>query len=158
MLTSTGVITKTTIKDSYVSIWKKPLDLESLNATSKNTLIEHLNIVYTQITEDSLVATMPVCHFTHQPLGMLHGGASVVLAETLGSLAANYCVPEDSFCVGLDINANHVRAMREGHVIGEAKPIHLGVSTQVWQINITDERGRLVCTSRLTIAVKKHKR
>ncbi|WP_394250396.1 hotdog fold thioesterase [Vibrio profundi] len=141
-----------------MSIWKKPLDLESLNATSKNTLIEHLNIVYTQITEDSLVATMPVCHFTHQPLGMLHGGASVVLAETLGSLAANYCVPEDSFCVGLDINANHVRAMREGHVIGEAKPIHLGVSTQVWQINITDERGRLVCTSRLTIAVKKHKR
>ncbi|MGF1753617.1 hotdog fold thioesterase [Vibrio makurazakiensis] len=141
-----------------MSIWKKPLDLESLNATSKNTLIEHLEIVYTEITDDSLVATMPVCHFTHQPLGMLHGGASVVLAETLGSLAANYCVPEDSYCVGLDINANHVRAMREGHVIGEAKPIHLGVSTQVWQINITDERQRLVCTSRLTIAVKKHKR
>lgn len=98
---------------------------------------------------------MPVCHFTHQPLGMLHGGASVVLAETLGSVAANFCVDEDSYCVGLDINANHVRSMREGKVIGRATPIHLGVSTQVWQINITDERERLVCTSRLTISVQK---
>ncbi|MDK9738035.1 hotdog fold thioesterase [Vibrio sp. D404a] len=141
-----------------MAIWKKPIDLEIINATSKNTLIEHLNIVYTEVTDNSLVATMPVCHFTHQPLGMLHGGASVVLAETLGSLAANFCVAEGYFCVGLDINANHVRSMREGHVIGTAEPIHLGASTQVWQINITDERERLVCSSRLTIAVKKHKR
>ncbi|MFS1973271.1 hotdog fold thioesterase [Vibrio splendidus] len=141
-----------------MSIWKKPVDLDTFNATSKNTLIEHLNIVYTEVNDNSLAATMPVCHFTHQPLGMLHGGASVVLAETLGSLAANFCVPEGYYCVGLDINANHVRSMREGHVIGTAEPIHLGVSTQVWQINITDERQRLVCTSRLTIAVKKHKR
>lgn len=141
-----------------MAIWKKPIDLDIINATSKNTLIEHLNIVYTEVTDNSLVATMPVCHFTHQPLGMLHGGASVVLAETLGSLAANFCVAEGYFCVGLDINANHVRSMREGHVIGTAEPIHLGASTQVWQINITDERERLVCSSRLTIAVKKHKR
>ncbi|MGF1841741.1 hotdog fold thioesterase [Vibrio clamense] len=138
-----------------MSIWKKPIDLERLNATSKNTLIEHLNIIYTDYTDNSLSASMPVCSFTQQPLGMLHGGASVVLAETLGSLAANFCVGDDAYCVGLDINANHVRSMREGHVIGTATPIHLGVSTQVWQINITDERERLVCTSRLTIAVKK---
>ncbi|CDT80300.1 hotdog fold thioesterase [Vibrio sp. ArtGut-C1] len=140
-----------------MSIWKKPVSIEILNATSKNTLIEHLQIEYTDFTDDSLTATMPVCSFTHQPLGMLHGGASVVLAETLGSLAANFSVNEGSYCVGLDINANHVRAMRSGHVIGTAKPVHLGVSTQVWQIDITDERGRLVCTSRLTIAVKQHK-
>ncbi|ELH9637382.1 hotdog fold thioesterase [Vibrio alginolyticus] len=140
-----------------MSIWKKPVSIEILNATSKNTLIEHLQIKYTDFTDDSLTATMPVCSFTHQPLGMLHGGASVVLAETLGSLAANFSVDEGRYCVGLDINANHVRAMRSGHVIGTAKPLHLGISTQVWQIDITDERGRLVCTSRLTIAVKQHK-
>ncbi|EPM5661677.1 hotdog fold thioesterase [Vibrio alginolyticus] len=140
-----------------MSIWKKPVSIEILNATSKNTLIEHLQIKYTDFTDDSVTATMPVCSFTHQPLGMLHGGASVVLAETLGSLAANFSVDEGSYCVGLDINANHVRAMRSGHVIGTAKPLHLGISTQVWQIDITDERGRLVCTSRLTIAVKQHK-
>ncbi|EOA6546155.1 hotdog fold thioesterase [Vibrio vulnificus] len=140
-----------------MSIWKKPIDLATLNATSKNTLIEHLQIEYTGFTENSLTATMPVCSFTHQPLGMLHGGASVVLAETLGSLAANFCVGAGSYCVGLDINANHIRPMRSGYVIGTAMPIHLGVSTQVWQITITDERERLVCTSRLTIAVKQHK-
>lgn len=139
-------------------IWKRPIDLDALNQTSKKTLIEHLNIIYSDVGDDYISATMPVCSFTHQPLGMLHGGASVVLAETLGSLAANFCVDKDSYCVGLDINANHVRSMRSGKVIGTAKPIHLGVSTQVWQINITDERGRLVCTSRLTIAIKKHKK
>ncbi len=100
---------------------------------------------------------MPVDARTHQPLGMLHGGASVVLAETLGSLAANMCVEENRYCVGLDINANHIRAMRSGSVTGKATPIHLGATTQVWQIEITDERGRLVCTSRLTMAVLQHK-
>ncbi len=138
-----------------MAIWKKPISLDILNATNKNTLMEHLNIVYTQLGDDTISATMPVCHFTHQPLGMLHGGASVVLAETLGSVAANFAVDDDSYCVGLDINANHIRSMRSGHVVGTTNPIHIGVSTQVWQINITDERGRLVCTSRLTIAVKK---
>lgn len=141
-----------------MTIWKRPINLDALNQTSKNTLIEHLDIIYSDVGDDYISATMPVCSFTHQPLGMLHGGASVVLAETLGSLAANFCVDKDSYCVGLDINANHVRAMRSGKVIGTAKPMHLGVSTQVWQINITDERGRLVCTSRLTIAIKKHKK
>ncbi|KYN86394.1 esterase [Vibrio cidicii] len=140
-----------------MSIWKKPIDLETLNATSKNTLIEHLQIRYTDFTDQTLTATMPVCSFTHQPLGMLHGGASVVLAETLGSLAANFSVGPGHYCVGLDINANHIRPMRSGLVIGTASPLHLGISTQVWQINISDERQRLVCTSRLTIAVKQHK-
>ncbi|NAW70187.1 hotdog fold thioesterase [Vibrio sp. V27_P1S3P104] len=140
-----------------MAIWKRPISLADLNATSKNTLIEHLNIIYTDVTENTLSATMPVCSFTHQPLGMLHGGASVVLAETLGSLAANFCVDDSRYCVGLDINANHIRAMREGMVIGTASPVHLGISTQVWQIEITDEKERLVCTSRLTMAVKQAK-
>ncbi|GAK86236.1 uncharacterized protein JCM19238_3826 [Vibrio ponticus] len=140
-----------------MTIWKRDINLERLNQTSHNTLIDHLQIKYSEVGDDYICATMPVCHFTHQPLGMLHGGASVVLAETLGSVAANFCVEEDSYCVGLDINANHVRAMRSGTVTGKATPIHLGVSTQVWQINISDERDRLVCTSRLTIAVKKHR-
>jgi len=138
-----------------MAIWKKTINVDILNATNKNTMMEHLNIVYTEVGENTISATMPVCHYTHQPLGMLHGGASVVLAETLGSVAANFAVDDDSYCVGLDINANHIRSMRSGHVIGTTKPIHLGVSTQVWQINITDERGRMICTSRLTIAVKK---
>ncbi|HIF9383472.1 TPA: hotdog fold thioesterase [Photobacterium damselae] len=141
-----------------MSIWKRHFTLEDLNATSKNTLVEHLGIEYVSFDDESLTASMPVDHRTHQPLGMLHGGASVVLAETLGSIAANYCVSEGHYCVGLDINANHVRAMRSGLVKGIAKPTHLGVTTQVWQIDIVDERDRLVCTSRLTIAVMKHKK
>lgn len=141
-----------------MSIWQKDISIEQLNATSKNTLIEHLQIEYTEVTDNTISATMPVCSFTHQPLGMLHGGASVVLAETLGSLAANFSVDNNHYCVGLDINANHVRAMRKGYVVGKAEPVHLGTTTQVWQIMITDERERLVCTSRLTIAVRKHKR
>lgn len=141
-----------------MSFWKKVITLDALNASSKNTLIEHLQIEYTEIGEDCISASMPVCDFTHQPLGMLHGGASVVLAETLGSVAANFSVSDEYYCVGLDINANHIRSMRKGTVVGKAKPIHIGASTQVWQINIVDERNRLVCTSRLTIAVMKHKR
>ncbi|WP_028022450.1 hotdog fold thioesterase [Enterovibrio calviensis] len=140
-----------------MSIWKKSISLEGLNKTSANTLVEHLGIQYTAFDDSSLTGTMPVDSRTHQPLGMLHGGASVVLAETLGSLAANMCVEENKYCVGLDINANHIRAMRSGQVIGTATPIHLGATTQVWQIEIVDDRGRLVCTSRLTMAVLQHK-
>ncbi|MDX1302854.1 hotdog fold thioesterase [Photobacterium sp.] len=141
-----------------MSIWKKPFTLDSLNLTSKNTLVEHLGIEYCAFDDESLTATMPVEARTHQPLGMLHGGASVVLAETLGSLAGNLCVDENKYCVGLDINANHIRPMRSGIVKGRTIPIHLGATTQVWQIEITDERDRLVCTSRLTMAVMKHKK
>ena len=138
-----------------MSIWKKPIDINILNSTSKNTLMEHLNIIYTDFGDDYIQAQMPVCSITHQPLGMLHGGASVALAETLGSVAANFCVDGEGYCVGLEINANHIRSVRSGIVIGMTKPIHLGISTQVWQIDINDERKRLVCTSRLTMAVKK---
>jgi len=141
-----------------MSIWKKEFTLESLNQTSVNTLVEHLGIEYCEFDETSLSAVMPVDARTHQPLGMLHGGASVVLAETLGSLAANMCVDDGKYCVGLDINANHIRAVRSGIVKGVAIALHLGATTQVWQIEISDERGRLVCTSRLTMAVMKHKK
>lgn len=141
-----------------MSIWKKEISLEILNGSSKNTLMEHLEIVYSEITDTTISATMPVCSKTHQPLGMLHGGASVVLAESLGSIAANFCVDDNAYCVGLDINANHVRAMRKGYVTGTASPIHIGVSTQVWQITMVDEQQRLVCTSRLTIAVKQKRK
>ncbi|MDN3680663.1 hotdog fold thioesterase [Vibrio tapetis subsp. quintayensis] len=141
-----------------MSIWKKEISLEILNSSSKNTLMEHLEIVYSEITDTTISATMPVCSKTHQPLGMLHGGASVVLAESLGSIAANFCVDDNAYCVGLDINANHVRAMRKGYVTGTASPIHIGVSTQVWQITMVDEQQRLVCTSRLTIAVKQKRK
>lgn len=134
-------------------IWQRDFTLDSLNATSSQTLVEHLGIVYSAFGDDFLQATMPVESRTHQPMGMLHGGASVVLAETLGSIAGNLCVPRTHSCVGLDINANHLRPKREGLVTGTARPVHLGATTQVWQIDIQDERQRLVCSSRLTLAV-----
>ncbi|MBY5993599.1 hotdog fold thioesterase [Ferrimonas balearica] len=141
-----------------MSIWKRPVCLDRLNEQSANTLVAHLGIRYCGFDERSLSASLPVDGRTHQPLGLLHGGASVALAETVGSLAANLCVDEGYYCVGLDINANHIRAVRSGTVIGQASPIHLGATTQVWQIEIRDERQRMVCTSRLTMAVLKHKR
>ncbi|GAM55852.1 hypothetical protein JCM19231_3933 [Vibrio ishigakensis] len=137
-----------------MSIWNKTPCLEKLNASSKNTLVEHLQIEYNQFDDNSLSATMPVAPITHQPLGMLHGGASVVLAETLGSVAANMCVDENQYCVGLEINANHVKAARSGFVTGTAKPIHLGRQTQIWSIDIINEQQQLVCASRLTVMVR----
>jgi 1,4-dihydroxy-2-naphthoyl-CoA hydrolase len=142
----------------YMSIWKRDFTLKSINQTSKNTLIEHLGIVYSAYDQRSLTATMPVDQRTHQPLGMLHGGASVVLAETLGSIAANLSVNEGKYCVGIDINANHIRAINKGMVTGIALPIHIGATTQVWQIEIKDEHDKLVCTSRLTMAVMDEKK
>lgn len=135
------------------SIFRRGLDLAALNALSRGTAIEALGIQFVDIGDDHLVATMPVDHRTLQPYGLLHGGASVVLAETLGSSAGNMCVAEGEACVGLEINANHVRAVRDGSVTGTARPLHIGRSTQVWDIRIEDGRGRLVCTSRLTLAV-----
>ncbi|MGR6831397.1 hotdog fold thioesterase [Aliivibrio wodanis] len=141
-----------------MSIWKRPMDLAILNATSRNTLMEALNIEYCHYNEDSITASMPVSSVVHQPLGMLHGGASVALAESVASIAANWCVDETKYCVGLDINANHIRAVREGTVYATAKPVHLGATTQVWLIEIKDQRERLVCTSRFTVAVMKKKK
>lgn len=140
-----------------MSIWKKSISLAALNESSQNTLISYLGIEYTQFDENSLSASMPVDPRTHQPMGLLHGGASVVLAETLGSMAAYMCVDETKYCVGLEINANHVRPIRSGGVLGVAKPLHIGKTTQIWQIEIKDIEGKLVCVSRHTVAILKHK-
>lgn len=141
-----------------MSIWfKKDITLDDLKALGKNTLGEHLGMEWTEIGEDSLQMRMPVDHRTKQPYGLLHGGASVALAETLGSVGAALVVDATKFyCVGLEINANHVRSVRSGFVTGIARPQHIGASTQVWEIKIYDEREKLVCTSRITVAVLKH--
>jgi 1,4-dihydroxy-2-naphthoyl-CoA hydrolase len=137
-----------------MSIWFKPFTVDQLNAYQQETLVSHLGIRYTEVGEDFLSARMPVDPRTKQPAGILHGGASVALAETLGSTGANLVVDrEKKLCVGLEINANHVRAMREGEVTGTARPLHIGGSTQVWEIRIVDEQQRLVCVSRITLAV-----
>lgn len=128
--------------------------LEFINQLGKNTLVEHLGIEITELGKDFLIGKMPVDHRTHQPLGMLHGGASVVLAETLGSIAATMTVdPDKQYCVGLDINANHIKSVRNGFVYGKTTPIHVGKKTQVWEIRITNEEDQLVCISRITMAV-----
>lgn len=132
----------------------KILSLEELNRFADNTMLEVLDIKITGIGEDYLEATMPVDKRTHQVYGILHGGASVVLAETLGSMGAMLTVDQTQFhCVGIDVNANHIKAVRSGLVTGRATPIHTGRSTQVWEIKITNEQGELVCISRLTVAV-----
>lgn len=137
-----------------MSIWFAEPSLDAVNAFSKDTLAEHLGIEITAIGDDFITAKMPVDRRTVQPHGLLHGGASVVLAETLGSIAATLCVnPAEKICVGLEINANHVRAARAGYVFGTVRPIHIGGSTQIWQTQIYDETERLVCISRLTVAV-----
>lgn len=135
-------------------IFRQPVSIDALNAMSRDTLIDHLGIVFTEAGDDWLRATMPVDPRTRQPYGLLHGGASVVLAETLGSSAGNLCVdPAQEMCVGLEINANHLRAQREGVVTGTTRALHVGRSTQVWEIRIEDARGKLCCVSRLTLAV-----
>ena len=134
--------------------FRAPVSLDELNRLSRGTLIEHLGIVFTGAGEDWLQATMPVDERTRQPYGLLHGGASVVLAETLGSSAGNLCVDTASQVgVGLEINANHLRAARTGVVTGTARALHVGRTTQVWEIRIENEAGKPVCISRLTLAV-----
>ena len=137
-------------------IWHTPPDLKQLNDRGKNTAVEQLGIVITEIGDDYLMGTMPVDQRTIQPMGLLHGGASVLFAESLGSIAANYCVQRDNyFCVGMEINANHIRGVRDGVVTGIARPLHLGGTTQVWEIKITNQQDQLVCVARLTMAVVK---
>jgi len=131
----------------------RPSSLAALNALSANTAMEPLGIEFTELGPDFLCATMPVDRRTHQPYGLLHGGASVLLAETLGSTAAMLCAAEGERCVGIEINANHLRAVRDGIVTGTARPLHVGRQTQVWEIRIEDAARRLVCVSRLTVAV-----
>jgi 1,4-dihydroxy-2-naphthoyl-CoA hydrolase len=135
-------------------IWKQDTDLARLNGLSANTLMEAIGIRITAVGDDWLQGTMPVDHRTHQPYGILHGGASVALAETLGSSAAMLTIDATKErTVGLDINANHLRGVSSGTVTGTARPLHIGRSTQVWEIRIEDEAGKLVCISRLTMAV-----
>ena len=137
-----------------MGIWQQEIDLARINAWSANTLMEVLGIRITDIGEDWLRGTMPVDHRTHQPYGLLHGGASVALAETLGSTAAMLTLdPDQELAVGLDINANHIRGVRAGTVTGTAKMLHIGRTTQVWEIRIENEDGALVCISRITMAV-----
>jgi len=137
-----------------MAIWKQDTDLERIATWRENTLLDTLGIRVTAIGDDWLQGTMPVDHRTHQPYGLLHGGASVALAETLGSVASMLTLDAArERSVGLDINANHVRGVREGTVTGTARPLHLGRSTQVWEIRIDNEDGQLVCVSRLTMAV-----
>ncbi|MGB0838753.1 MAG: hotdog fold thioesterase [Chitinophagales bacterium] len=136
-------------------MFPKNATVQILNDQSKHTLVEHIGIEFTEIGNNYLIARMPVDKRTQQPFGLLHGGASVVLAETMGSVGANLCVDTSKqYCVGLDINANHVRAARSGWVYGKAIALHVGRSTQVWEIKISNEAGKLVCISRLTMAVK----
>jgi 1,4-dihydroxy-2-naphthoyl-CoA hydrolase len=137
-----------------MSIWFQPYTLESVQKRGVGTMVEHLGITITKVGNDFLEGTMPVDHRTVQPMGILHGGASVALAETLGSIAANLVIdPQKQYCVGLDINANHIRAAKSGWVNGVARPVHLGSSTQVWSIEIRDKEERMVCISRITMAV-----
>lgn len=135
------------------TIFRGSPSLDELNALSRGTAMEPLGIVFSEIGPDYLRATMPVDARTKQPYGLLHGGASVLLAETLGSSAGNLCVPEGRACVGIEINANHLRGVREGTVTGTARALHVGGRTQVWEIRIEDDRGQLACVSRLTLAV-----
>ena len=137
-----------------MSIWFKPLLLQEVQKLGKGTMVEYIGIELTEIGNDFLCGTMPVDYRTRQPFGILHGGASVALAETLGSIAANLVVDNTvKACVGLEVNANHIRSVKEGQVTGTAKPVHIGSTTQVWSIEIRDEQERMVCISRITMAV-----
>ncbi len=137
-----------------MSIWHTELTLAELQERARNTLSEHIGIEFTERGADFLSATMPVNPHTHQPSQVLHGGASVALAETVGSVAANMCVDQAThMCMGQEINANHLRPVASGLVTATARPYHIGGRSQVWHIEIRDERDRLVCVSRLTMAV-----
>lgn len=140
-----------------MSIWFNPqTQISDFLDLGKNSMGELLGIEFTELGDDFLKATMPVDHRTQQPYGLLHGGASVALAETLGSVGSAFVIDPEKFqCVGLEINANHLRGVTQGFVTGIATPIHLGATTHVWDIKIYDERRKLVCISRLTVAVIK---
>ncbi|MET0610361.1 MAG: hotdog fold thioesterase [Pseudomonas caspiana] len=137
-----------------MGLWRETPDLEQLNANSKNTILELLDIRFESFTENSLTASMVVDQRTHQPYGLLHGGASVVLAESLGSSASYLCIDISKyFCVGIEVNANHLRGVRSGRVTAVAYPVHIGRTTHVWDIRLTSEDGKASCISRLTVAV-----
>lgn len=134
-------------------IWKKPISVEGLTLISKDTAVDHLGIEFLEVGDDFIRARMPVDKRTRQPYGLLHGGVSVVLAETLGSCGAAFTSPEGHRAVGLDINANHLKGVTSGWVTGTVRPVHLGRTTQVWQIDMCNDAGALTCVSRITMAV-----
>lgn len=140
-----------------MSIFKTPVSIDILNDTLGNNMTKHVGIEFTEVGDDYLCAKMPVDHRTTQPYGILHGGASVVLAETLGSVAGYFCVDiSKQRVVGLEINANHIRGVRDGFVYGKCTPVHIGGKTQIWSIEIKNEEDKMVCISRLTLAVLDH--
>lgn len=137
-----------------MSLWLRTPDIEQLNAAQKNTIGELLDIRFETFDDNSITASMVVDHRTHQPYGLLHGGASVVLAETVGSTASYLCIDASKFfCVGLEVNANHLRGLRSGRVTAVARPVHIGRTTHVWDIRLTSDEGKASCISRLTMAV-----
>lgn len=137
-----------------MSIWFVEPEVDEINQFGQNTMVSYLDITFIEIGEDFLKATMPVDRRTYQPFGVLHGGASVVLAETLASIGANLCVdPAIHYCVGLEINANHIQSVRSGKVTGRCEPIHLGKTTQVWEVHMFDDEENRICISRVTMAV-----
>ena len=137
-----------------MAIWFDNYTLEQVIFMEKGSMSEHIGMEFTKIGEDYIQGRLKVTEKVRQPFGLLHGGASVALAESLGSIGANLIIDPSKFhCVGLDINANHLRGVREGYVYGEARPLHIGKTTQVWEIKLTDDTGKLVCISRLTMAV-----
>tara|TARA_S200000501_G_C20393835_1_gene556149 strand:- start:10 stop:426 length:417 start_codon:yes stop_codon:yes gene_type:complete len=137
-------------------IWKKKIAIDDINNSMKNTMASFLDINVIEVGENYIKANMPVNNKTIQPFGILHGGASVVLAETIGSLASNLILNDNYYSVGLDINANHIKAVRNNYVVGTAVPLHLGKSTHVWEIKIMQEK-KLTCISRLTTAILEKK-
>lgn len=137
-----------------MAIWTQTPNLEQMMKASRNTAVHHMGIEYLEVGDDYVKGRMPVDERTVQPFGILHGGASVVLAETLGSMAANCCLKDpNTVAVGLDINANHIRPVTEGWVYGTATALHIGSTTQVWEIRLENEQGKTTCISRLTMAV-----
>lgn len=136
-----------------MSIWKRDTSIERLNKRRDDSMVEHLGIEVVEIGDNFITASMPVDKRTHQPMGILHGGASIALAETVGSMAANLVVEENQYCVGLEINGNHLKSVRSGSVLAMASPVHIGRSTQVWDIRIRNQEGADICISRLTMAV-----
>ena len=134
-------------------LWTQPVTTQTLTDIHKDTAVERLGIEFLEVGDDFIRARVPVDTRTRQPYGILHGGVSVVLAETLGSCGAAFAAPEGHRAVGLDINANHLRATTSGWVTGTARPVHVGRTTQVWQVDLQDEQGRLTCVSRITMAV-----
>ena len=137
-----------------MSIWKKSADVEGLNQGMTSNMASHLGMEVIELGEDYICGTMPVDERTKQPLGLLHGGASVALSETLGSIGATLACDSNQYCVGLEINANHLKSVTSGKVTGTARPIHIGRSTQVWEIRLENDQGQITCISRITLAVK----